>query len=97
MAKEEDSPGKFWQTKKSDFNGTGMVDPGGITGCTWHFRMWVFTFGFASRDNFAVNDAWWIMPVGGWVIRYRIPRFLRPLGQKGPSVLKSFHMVRFTN
>ena len=72
-----------------------MVDPGGITGCTWHFRMRVFTFGFTCRDNLAVNNAWWIMPVGGWVIRYGIPRLLRPFGQKGAGLLKSFLMFRF--
>ena len=71
-----------------------MVDPGSITGCTWHFRMWVFTFGFTCRDNLAANDAGWIMPVGGRIIGYGIPRLLRPLGQKGPCVLKSFLMFR---
>ena len=95
MAKEEGSPVKFWQTKKSDFNRTGMVDPGSISGCTRHLSMWFFTFGFPCRDNLGVNDAWWGVPVRCWVIRYGIPRFLRPLGQKGPCVLKNFLMVRF--
>jgi hypothetical protein len=94
MAKAEGSPGKFWQTKKTDFNRSGMVDPRSITGCTWHFRMRVFTFGFTCRDNLAINDAWWIMPVGGWVIRYGIPCLLRPLGKKGAGLLKSFLMFR---
>ena len=80
MAKAEGWPGKFWQTKKLDFDRSGMVDPGGITGCTRHFRMWIFTFGFTCRDNFAVNDAGWIVPVRGRIIRYGIPRLLRPLG-----------------
>ena len=95
MGKAAVSPAKFWPTKKLDFNRTGMVDPGGITGCTRHFRMWVFTFGFTCRDNFAIDDAGWIMPVGGWVIRYGIPRLLRPLGQKGAGLPKSFLMFRF--
>ena len=80
MGKAEGSRVKYWQAKKLDFDQSGMVDSGSITGCTWHFRMWVFSFAFTCRDNLAVNYSGWIVPIRCRITRYGIPRLLRPLG-----------------
>ena len=73
---------------------SGVIDLHGIVGSTRHFGMGVpFFAGLARRENLAVLDAGWIVPVGSRVVGNGVPRLLGPFGEQITGLLEYLGML----